>query len=281
MVVGSSCQGFGPVNNPRRRSPPLNLAAVGRVNASRSSLPARGRLAIEIAGCIRDFDLAIPAKLATLSAARALRYHVDVFCALEACSEAELDTASAHVKRFEEAVRANASGGALVQCDWWPHTNGILDARGRLKSEHVEAHKPGYPYSRHHRQMQIDNTIAQAHKLDVVGTMRRRTGRRYALVWRMRPDFVLTSAGLSLRTAHALILGDEPADEPIPGISGSAREHFGASGGVDYVVPNLCTNNGAHTDIEARHDARARRACSTARRGDARHDHATAAWPRR
>ena len=222
-----------------------------RAASTASREPSRGRVSFELAGCFRELQLALPGKLASIATTRSEGFEVDVFCALEACSATELVAARAglvddfvgHIRRaLSLDMNLSSSSGSrstraplppLVQCEWWPHSNGVLDATGRLKREHVAAQQPGYPYPHHHPLMRVDHTIAQAHKLESVARLRRRSGRAYALVWRSRPDYV--STGVSVSAAHALL---------------AAGRAGGSDSALDYLVPSSCTS-GAHTDIEA------------------------------
>tara|TARA_B100000945_G_scaffold168434_1_gene135099 strand:+ start:47 stop:544 length:498 start_codon:yes stop_codon:yes gene_type:complete len=75
--------------------------------------------------------------------------------------------------------------------------------------------------------MRVDNTIAQAHKLNVVTHLRRLNKQSYDLIWRQRPDYV--SSGLNWRIVRDILLRRRTSQ---------------------YVVPQICVA-GAHTDIEA------------------------------
>jgi hypothetical protein len=123
---------------------------------------------------------------------------------LEACSDEEVRHARAGVVDAFSSKLSGDGGVEVANCTWWPHSAGVLDSHGKLKPEHW-ALFPGYPYRKHHENIQVDNTLAQAHKLMVVGEMRRRfshqRGQRYDLVWRQRPDYV--SQGVDLESVRA------------------------------------------------------------------------------
>ena len=69
----------------------------------------------------------------------------------------------------------------------------------------------------------LHNTLAQAHKLQLVGETRRRLGRTYELVWRQRPDYV--STGLRWADARrALLSSAAPGAQYV-----SCRERMHAS----------------------------------------------------
>ena len=188
-------------------------------------------MAIELSGCLRSLNLSSDGKRANIRAARAAGFAVDLFCVLEACNDAEVAAArGGAVDAFLEHVRDAVD---VVNCTWWSYdaSASVLDARGRLKATHRAAHAGYYPYQRHHPQTRVDNTIAQAHKLEMIGMMRRLSARRYHVVWRQRPDYV--SIGAPLVALHGELFGG------------------GAAGGrLDYAVPQACVDH-AHTDIEA------------------------------
>ena len=216
-----------------------------RSNDARKRSELNHRLALEITGCLRALNVpdAVAAKVQNIRDAQAAGFAVDVFCVLEACSENELDGArNGAVSSFVRQMSIALEGvGEVANCSWWPHTAGVLNQNGKLLSQYRPAF-PGYPY-RHHPFMNVDNTIAQAHKLNLVGEIRRqfsmRMGRNYDLVWRQRPDWVTTGLIMGqLRDSllHPHRMGIEPH---------SAHALRG-----DFAVPQVCISH-AITDIEA------------------------------
>ena len=241
MPTPDSCQGYGPVGSARRNAPAWTptRAAAAAVAPSVSPSPTPWRLAVELTGCLRSLNHSTAGKLESLMQAQRDGAHVDLYCALEACNDDEIAAAEngvvdVFVARIRSALGGGGAGGGaggggrrrgggmVVECPWWPYTRGVLGGDGRLRSEYRRAH-PEYPYGRHHPQMRVDNTLAQAHKLQLVGETRRRLGRTYELVWRQRPDYV--STGLRWADARrALLSSAAPGAQYV-----SCRERMHAS----------------------------------------------------
>lgn len=195
-------------------------------------------MAIELTGCLRHLDLTTSQKIRNIQAARAAGFAVDTFCVLEACSQNEVDAArSGALSNFVNVLQHTV--GQAVNCTLLPQNDSVLGANGKLKPRY-RPHGYPYPACRSFR-MHLDRTVAQAHKLQQVGDMRRefsmRAGRPYDLVWRQRPDYV--SKGLDWETIRRRLL----CDVTRPCASSSATS-------ADFVVPQVCVD-GAHTDIEA------------------------------
>ena len=189
------------------------------------------RMAIELSGCLRSLNTTMPYKLAAVMEARAAGLHVDLFCALEACNNVELEMGRAGVvDEFSSRFR-EAAGRAAINCTWWPYTEGMMKTTDEPR-ESVRAQLPGYPYHYKLGVRKMNNILAQAYKFQVVGDMRRRTGHYYHFVWRQRPDFVSTGLNFS--------------DQAIASIGGRP----GANPAAHYMLPSICAQ-WAHTDIEA------------------------------
>ena len=278
--MSDSCQGYGPPGNARRNATPFVIQSSSH---SLDHVPPRWRMAIELTGCLRSLNVSSVGKVHNVLQARTAGYAVDLFCALEACSDDEVRHARAGVVDAFSSKLSGDGGVEVANCTWWPHSAGVLDSHGKLKPEHW-ALFPGYPYRKHHENIQVDNTLAQAHKLMVVGEMRRRfshqKGQRYDLVWRQRPDYVSQGVDLeSVRDALLAPLGRHVRHAAAPlsstpssassAVADAARAdglwgtgpagaenvgHRGRSEGersqVQYAVPGICMG-GAHTDIEA------------------------------
>ena len=132
-----------------------------RVDSSSKCMARSGqpRLAFQMSGCLRELNHSMAIKLAGVADARGAGYAVDLFCALEACSEYEVKLADGGlVTRFVEQFRATAGSCSFIHCAWWKSSDGILlpaerrisftGGRGessRLKPDFVNA-QPGYPY---------------------------------------------------------------------------------------------------------------------------------------
>jgi hypothetical protein len=235
-----SCQGFGPPGNARRKTAPsMPSPDLQRLKSMHTVAAPRGRLALELAGCIRSLALSTAGKLANVEHAVSAGYRVDLFCALSGCTDNQSEdeirseelAARSFVREFLRTVRH--ASDVVINCSYWPYAGEgeALTERGILRPELRQRHAPSYPYSRwaHQNPQAIPRTLAQAHKLYLVGEMRRRSGRRYELVWRQRPDYV--SMGFDLALAAAT-LGPPNAS-------------------VQYLVPGGYCAGSAHTDIEA------------------------------
>lgn len=204
---------------------------------------------MELTGCMRTLNLSIAGKLANVHEARAAGFSVDLFCALEACSNEELSAArSGLVDGFVAQLTGVVEH---VNCSWWSHSAGVLDASGHLKHEYLAAH-PQYPYRHHPKQMVVDNTLAQAHKLKIVAAMRRDSGRQYDLVWRQRPDYVSTGIGLAaVRRALLVNASDRPSSSAETVLTREVSSMKARPQRTPlFAVPQLCFGD-AHTDIEA------------------------------
>ena len=209
--IGGNHQRCMARRGPRPSPPAVRLpdrARVVRVRPSETcdATDRRPRLAYQLSGCLRDLAHTTPFRVEALTGAVEAGFAVDLFCALEECSESKPETAE-HVRRFVRAfVGAARQGGCVrVECAWWGADDGVLERTSLprsqswklqlLKPEYRAAH-PDYPYAMHlcrrGVQCSVDNTLSQAHKLAVVGSLREAAALKYALVWRTRPDFYTT-----------------------------------------------------------------------------------------
>ena len=203
--IGGNYQRCMARRGPRPSPPAVRLpdrARVVRVRPSETcdATDRRPRLAYQLSGCLRDLAHTTPFRVEALTGAVEAGFAVDLFCALEECSESKPETAE-HVRRFVRAfVGAARQGGcARVECAWWGADDGVLERTSLprsqswklqlLKPEYRAAH-PDYPYAMHlcrrGVQCSVDNTLSQAHKLAVVGSLREAAALKYALVWRTR-----------------------------------------------------------------------------------------------
>ena len=251
------CGGFFPIGwmreGLRAQMPSLHLDHNMSGRPESKALPSpRRRIAVELSGCMRTMGLAAEGKIHAIRKARAAGFAIDVFCKLEACSEPNREPDSAEVlngivANFIERVSPHlGNDGKVVECSWYPFngTEGLHDGTGRLQHQY-RTQEFGYLHGApicHFLGMSLDNVIAQARKLWLVGRMRQqfaaRVGQQYDLVWRQRPDWV--STGLDFHVLRGLLLGEGMAAT------------FPASPRADFVLPQLCASeNKAHTDIEA------------------------------
>lgn len=106
-------------------------------------------MAIELTGCLRSLNVSSVGKVHNVLQARTAGYAVDLFCALEACSDDEVRHARAGVVDAFSSKLSGDGGVEVANCTWWPHSAGVLDSHGKLKPEHW-ALFPGYPYRKHH-----------------------------------------------------------------------------------------------------------------------------------
>ena len=210
---------------PPGSGPPLHLpdssvvVRHGSSGRATSDCPARPRLAYQVTGCIRALNASLPHKLANVRAAQDAGFDVDLYCVLEECvrsqawheSSAPVEDAGRAAIVVDSLVagfRAIAGPCAEVRCAWWAGGAGLFKRPLRhgpnhdgqqqlaLKPEYRPAH-PEYPYPQHECTpyngqvfCTVENVLAQAHKLALVGQLRTQTGRSpYAAVWRSRPDF--------------------------------------------------------------------------------------------
>ena len=178
-------------------------------------------------------------KVAT-HAARAAGFEVEIYCALEACNDAEV--ASRWRGAAERLQRAHAEAGACrVDCDWFPHAAGLLDERGRLKETEQAPRLPLPPLPHTDRRRQRPRPGAQARNRGRDATV---PAGGNASVWRQRPDYVSTGYRLPE-------LRDALLDLELPQVRSLPSSPWPVAGRpYDYAVPQACVD-GAHTDIEA------------------------------
>ena len=167
------------------------------------------RLAVELSGCIgMDFAATMPNKIKTAHDARAAGWRLDLFCALEACSDAQAAAADGLLAEFTASLPAT-----VANCTWWPQARGILGTNNTLRQPWRSFHH-FYPYDvgnlkhthmassglKKHRGSEA--TLSMMHKFSVLKQMRVQRP-RYDAVWRTRPDTVVK--GISWSLARSVI----------------------------------------------------------------------------
>ena len=140
----------------------------------------------------------LPSKVQALKEAVANGWHVDLYCALEACHHEDTELADELIANISQALPAT-----VVNCTWWPKRRGIFTSDGALMPPWNSFH-PAFPYQGHtfgyhlnlRRSRDSGQTVGMLHKFSVTKQMR--AGRHYDAIWRTRPDTVVRGISWSL-----------------------------------------------------------------------------------
>lgn len=217
---------------------------------------ARGRVAYEVTGCLRNISASTSFKVQNVADLVQNGWHVDLYCVLEACSEAESELAKkGAVREFGEAL---VKAGAILQnCTF--SNNTMID---HLHTADIQERRSTFTTKicRVERRM-----LSMLHKWFFAQQLRLSSGKSYDFVWRNRPDFVATFDP-SKRGALWTTMRDR-AGFTLDGLHQNGAYYMGAAlqdllheqgnvtfGTASYLVPatSVCPCGGGHpTDMEA------------------------------